>query len=99
MLSNERLPHDVRVAIVEFKNALKTGVILTAYKNWDNGLPQAPVGQTYYEWDVGEAHAGDPEPRGKRRLVALVDAGGNILKVYFTDTHYTLGLWKQLQFP
>jgi hypothetical protein len=48
---------------------------------------------------VGQAHQNDPRPRGKRRLVALVDPGWNVLKIYFTDAHYTLGEWKQLQFP
>jgi hypothetical protein len=48
---------------------------------------------------VGQAHPGDPRPRGKRRLVALLDAGRNILKMYFSDAHYTLGEWKQLQYP
>ena len=35
----------------------------------------------------------------KQRLLALVNPGRNILKIYFTDAHYTLGEWKQLQFP
>jgi hypothetical protein len=99
MLSNDRLPPDLRVAIVTFKNQLKTGRGLTPYENRDGGLPAAAAGQTYYEHQVGEAHPGDPRPRGKRRLVALVDVGHNILKIYFTDTHYTLGQWMQLQYP
>src|SRR4051812_6496524 len=99
MLSNDRLPPDVRVAIVGFKNDLKTARNLVVYENRDGGLPPSSVGQTYYEYQVGQAHPGDPQPRGKRRLVALVDAGWNILKIYFTDAHYTLGEWKQLQFP
>ena len=105
MLSNDRLPPDVRVAVVEFKNDLKvgrnlkTGGNLTPYDNRDGGLPSATVGQTYYEHQVGQAHQGDPRPRGKRRLVALVDPSRNILKIYFTDAHYTLGEWRQLQFP
>jgi hypothetical protein len=105
MLSNDRLPPDVRLAIVEFKNDLKAGMRLKAggklepYDNADGGLPSAAVGQTYYEHQVGQAHEGDPRPRGKRRLVALVDPARNILKMYFTDAHYTLGSWKQLQYP
>ena len=105
MLSNDRLPPDVRVAVVTFKNDLKagmnlrTGGNLTLYDNRDGGLPSAAVGQTYYEHQVGQAHQGDPRPRGKRRLVALVDPSRNILKIYFTDAHYTLGEWRQLQFP
>jgi guanyl-specific ribonuclease Sa len=105
MLSNDRLPPDVRVAVVEFKNDLKagrnvrTGGNLTPYDNRDGGLPTAAVGQAYDEHQVGQAHQGDPRPRGKRRLVALVDPGWNVLKIYFTDAHYTLGEWRQLQFP
>ena len=105
MLSNDRLPPDVRVSIVEFKNDLKAGMNLmtggglTPYENRDGGLPPAAVGQTYYEHQVGRAHPGDPQPRGKRRLVALIDSGRNILRIYFSDAHYTLGEWKQLQYP
>ena len=99
MLSNERLPPDVRVAVVAFKNQLKAGGNLTPYENRDHGLPAAAVGQAYYEFQVGQAHPGDPRPRGKRRLVGLVDAARNLLKVYFNDEHYTLGQWKQLQYP
>jgi hypothetical protein len=99
MLSNDRLPPDVRVAIINFKNQIKTGAGLTVYHNRDDGLPITAAGQVYYEHQVGQAHEGDPEPRGKRRLVALVDAGRNVLKLYFTDAHYTLGEWKQLQYP
>jgi hypothetical protein len=99
MLSNDRLPPDVRVAVVEFKNNLKAGHNLTPYDNRDGGLPVATIGQSYYEQQVGQAHAGDPRPRGKRRLVALIDPAGNVLRIYFSDSHYTLGQWRQLQFP
>ncbi|MCU0958716.1 MAG: hypothetical protein MUF48_01305 [Pirellulaceae bacterium] len=99
MLSNERLPPDVRVAVVTFKQQLRSGQALTVYENRDGGLPATAAGQTYYEFQVGQAHPGDPQPRGKRRLVALVDAGRNILKMYFSDAHYLLGAWQQLQYP
>jgi guanyl-specific ribonuclease Sa len=99
MLSNDRLPPDLRIALIAFKNDVKTGRNLTPYENRDGGLPAAAAGQTYYEYQVGEAHAEDPRPRGKRRLVALLDPARNILKIYFTDSHYTLGEWKQLQYP
>lgn len=99
MLSNDRLPPDVRMAVVELKNRLKTGGAFTAYENNDGGLPAAAAGQQYYEYQVGQAHEGDPRPRGKRRLVALVDAGRNLLKLYFSDSHYTQGEWQQLQYP
>jgi len=99
MLSNDRLPPDVRVALIGFKNQIRTGIGLDPFANQEGGLPAAAVGQAYYEYQVGQAHPGDPRPRGKRRLVALVDAGRNILKIYFTDEHYTLGTWMQLQYP
>ena len=99
MLSNERLPADVRVAIIEFKQQIRIGRGLTDYENRDGGLPPLAAGQRYYRYQVGQAHAGDLQPRGKRRLVALVDAGRNILTLYFSDTHFTLGDWQQLQYP
>jgi guanyl-specific ribonuclease Sa len=105
MLSNDRLPADVRIAIVEFKNSLKvvknlrTGANLTEYENRDDGLPTAAVGQKYFEYQVGQANPGDSRPRGRRRLVGLIDSGGNLLKLYFSDDHYTLRQWKQLQYP
>jgi guanyl-specific ribonuclease Sa len=99
MLSNERLPPDLRVAIIEFKNQIRIGRGLTVYENRDGGLPATAAGQSYYEYQVGQAHEGDTRPRGKRRLVALVDGGWNIQTLYFTDAHYTLGEWKQLQYP
>ncbi len=105
MLSNDRLPPDVRMAVAEFKRELRAGkgraaiANLTQYENRDGGLPRAAAGQSYYEYQVGWARPGDPRPRGKRRLVALVDAGQNVLKMYFSDDHYTLGNWRQLQFP
>jgi guanyl-specific ribonuclease Sa len=99
MLSNDRLPADLRVAVVAFKNQVRCGHDLTIFENREGGLPPAAAGQTYLEYQVGEAHPGDPSPRGKRRLVALVDAGRHILKIYFTDEHYTVGEWMQLQCP
>ena len=99
MLSNDRLPPDVRMAIVQFKNRIKTVGNLKVFHNKEGRLPAAAVGQTYHEHQVGQAHPGDKEPRGQRRLVALVDPSRNILKMYFTDAHYTRGIWQQLQYP
>jgi guanyl-specific ribonuclease Sa len=99
MLSNDRLPPDVHVALIEFKNQIRIGRGLEVFENREGGLPAAAAGQIYYEYQVGQAHPGDSQPRGKRRLVTLVDAGRKILKVYFTDSHYTLGRWMQLQYP
>jgi guanyl-specific ribonuclease Sa len=99
MLSNDRLPADVRVALIDFKHRIRIGRGVEVFENREGGLPAVAAGQLYYEYQVGQAHPGDPQQRGKRRLVALIDAGRNILKVYFTDTHYTLGNWMQLQYP
>ena len=99
MLSNERLPPDLRVALIDFKNLIRTGGNLTNYENRDDGLPSPGQGQYYVEFQVGQAHPGDPRPRGKRRLVALLDPCRNILRLYFSDSHYTLGDWEQLQYP
>lgn len=99
MLSNDRLPPDVRVAIVEYKNEIKRGELGRTFKNKEQLLPEAAVGQTYHEKYVGKAHEGDDEPAGKRRLVALLDPTGRILRMYFSDDHYTRSVWKELQYP
>ncbi len=99
MLSNNLLPGDVRIAIIDFKNQVKTGMRLTPHENREQRLPEAPVGTAYYEFQVGQAHPGDPEPRGKRRLVALIDPQRQIQKMFFSDQHYTQGVWRQLQYP
>jgi guanyl-specific ribonuclease Sa len=102
MLSNDRLPVVVRIAIVEFKNRIRSGAGLVTFKNNEGALPALAAGQHYYEYQVGWATAptsGDPNARGSHRLVALVDAQRNILKMYLTQEHYAAGSWKQLQYP
>jgi len=103
MLSNERLPGDVRIAVIEFKNQIRRANPLpVVFENREGGLPAAAAGQVYYEFPVGQATAptpGDPHARGSRRLVALVDAGRNILRMYFSGDHYLPGRWFELQYP
>jgi guanyl-specific ribonuclease Sa len=103
MLSNERLPPDVRVAVIEFKNRIRLrNPLPVVFENREGGLPAAAAGQVYYEYQVGWATAptaADPNARGSRRLVALVDAGGNILRMYFSGEHYFPGEWCELQYP
>ena len=99
MLSNARLPPDVRVAIIDFKNRIKIGRGLVPFENREGRLPELAAGQSYYEHQVGEAHQGDARRRGKRRLVALVDASQNVLRMYFSEGHYTRGVWMELQYP
>lgn len=103
MLSNERLAGDVRRALIEFKNQISRGNPMPeVFRNREGGLPTAGAGQVYYEYQVGQATAstaGDPHARGARRLVALVDPGRNILRMYFSGNHYLPGRWFELQYP
>jgi guanyl-specific ribonuclease Sa len=102
VLSVNRLPPDVRIAIANFKNQLRGGANLVVFHNRENVLPATAHGQMYYEFQVGEARAATaefPTTAGSRRLAGLVDAGRNLLKIYFTDEHYAAGSWFQLQFP
>ena len=101
-LSNSRLPAVVVVARIEFKQQIRRGNPLPrVFGNREGGLPETAHGQVYYEYQVGEATAAtdeDPNARGAHRLAALVDAGGNVLKMYYTQEHYTLGEWMELQY-
>lgn len=102
--SNDRLPADVRIARIQFKQQIRTWLPQppTEFENYQNVLPQAGNGQTYYEYQVGEATAPTeefPTLRGRRRLVALADAGRNVLKMYFSDDHYAAGSWVELEHP
>ena len=103
MLSSERLPPDLRVALVEFKNRIRrANPPPRVFDNEEGGLPPAAAGQVYYEYQVGQARVptpDDPRARGSRRLVALVDARNSILRMYFTGEHYSPGQWYELQYP
>jgi len=103
MMSNDRLPPDVRVALIEFKNRIRrSDPPPRVFDNEEGGLPEAAAGQVYYEFQVGQARTPtpeDPRGRGSRRLVALVDAGNNILRMFFSGDHYELGEWYELQYP
>ncbi|MGC1272529.1 MAG: ribonuclease domain-containing protein [Planctomycetaceae bacterium] len=105
LIGNDRLPDDLRVAIIEFKNSLKVGIDLKSggrletFKNKEGLLPPLAAGNQYYEYYVGQAHTGDKRPAGRRRLVALVNPSNVIQKIYFTQTHYSGSIWKQLQYP
>lgn len=102
VLSVARLPPDVRLAIINFKNQLHGGANLVVFHNREGVLPATAHGQAYYEFQVGAARtptARFPTTAGCRRIVGLVDAGNNLLKIYFTDEHYRAGSWFQLQFP
>ena len=102
VLSVNRLPPDVRMAIVNFKNQLRGGGNMVVFHNRENVLPATAHGQCYYEFQVGAARmptAQFPTTAGERRIVGLVDAADNLLRIYFTDEHYAAGSWFQLQYP
>ncbi len=102
MLSNDRLASDVRVALVNFKHVIRSVNPPRIFENNPRVLPEVAAGQMYYEMQVGQATAPTarhPTLAGSRRLVALVDAGKNVLKIYFTGDHYKPGSWWQLQHP
>jgi guanyl-specific ribonuclease Sa len=103
LMSNDRLPAPARVALIELKSQIRHGKAHPAvFENREAGLPTLAAGQTYYEHQVGgarESTPGDPNARGSHRLVALVDAGNNVLKVFYTERHYAVGEWRELQYP
>ena len=101
-MSADRLPMVLREAVRNFKQQVRAGAMPTVFQNHGRVLPPAKAGQTYDEYDVGQATVPsprDPNGRGRFRLVGLVDAGGSILKIYFTMDHYAAGSWQQLQYP
>lgn len=49
----------------------------------------------YLECRVGEAHVGDPQRAGSRRLVLQIDSL-QIKRVFLTDGHYTRGSWAEI---
>ena len=103
LLSADRLPHSVQIARILFKQQIRSRAPgLTRFKNAQNVLPAAAKGQLYYEFPVGWATAPTPEfptPAGSHRLVALVDARDNVLKMYYTRSHYAAQEWWELQYP
>jgi hypothetical protein len=102
VLGNDRLPTDVRIALVGFKHAIRSGQPLRGFDNEGTVLPSVGAGQRFLESQVGQATAPTaeyPSLAGRRRLVALVDPCNRVVKVYFSDDHYKPGSWWQLQHP
>jgi ribonuclease len=90
-LSENKLPADVRAALRSKKGP-------TEFKNKENELPDPQQGYEYREFDVGQAHAGDAQPRGKRRLVLEIHKStGRVGEKYFSDTHYTRGTFFRIR--
>lgn len=98
-VSSIRLAEDVRLAIIEAKRILQAGVPPARHRhnNVPAFLPNPDKGCEYFEFDVGQAHPGDPEPRGKRRLVMEVVTGPRqVREIYFSDSHYASGQFKRV---
>jgi hypothetical protein len=45
MLSNDRLPADVRIALIEFKHRIRIGRGVEVFENREGGLPSVAAGQ------------------------------------------------------
>lgn len=95
-ISQQQLPPAAKVALIEAKNALRCGPSLEKFKNKPDHeagtgcpLPKPALGCRYLEFDVGQAHPGDDEPRGSQRLVLEVEESSHAIReVYFTTEHY-----------
>ena len=77
--------------IRDIKSRITAGRAATQYLNrggrGGTRLPPARRGQEYREYDLGQARGGG---RGKHRLVVLIGSNGkSIVKIYYTDNHYT----------
>ena len=103
-MSRSALPPDLHIALVTFKNSIRTGQNLVAFHNGKpdhrdrrhpgpSPLPTLDNGCCYYEFDVGHGH----QNRRCRRLVAeVVIKSLEIREMYFTDDHYTKGSFVRL---
>lgn len=86
------LPPDAKLALIHYKNTLRTGRAGQRFQNREDQLPTPSNGCDYFEWDVGAAHPEDDEPRGQRRLVfEVVEKSLEIREIYFTPGHYQKG--------
>jgi guanyl-specific ribonuclease Sa len=83
-ISRDTMPVGIREAIRDIRFNAKYGNP-TVFNNYQNMLPNAGSGNTYYEHDVGADRQGG---RGRFRIVVLVDNGDRLLNIYFTSAHY-----------
>ncbi len=93
------LAEDVRIAITLAKNRISVNLPPRAqiFQNRPAVLPNLDDGCQYYEFQVGAAHPGDPQPAGKRRLVIEVnEKARQVREVYFTDQHYASGSFQRI---
>ena len=89
---------ELMTALANLKQAVRSGTPLEHFNNDENQLPQNGDGYRYFEFQVGNAHANDPRPAGRKRLV--IEAReiqelsphrgivGHMLEIYYTPAHY-----------
>lgn len=104
-LAHASLPTYARIALIEAKNKLKHGTAEelakgTLFRTFQNKqgatnlegppLPAPDLGCQLFEFDVGQAHEGDPKGRrGVKRLVLEINISSKqIMEVYLTEEHY-----------
>ncbi len=104
VIPRAEIPNDVRVALAEFRNALKRKgpSSFREFKNVESHLPSCPPtrGRTYYKCGIGRATAPTSEFRslaGKRRLVVELDHGNRIRRAFFTGDHYGENAWYEIR--
>ena len=89
----------VRDAITTAQNTVRTRFSRKKqmFANSLLALPNLDDGCEYFEFDVGATQAGDMvSPRGKRRLVIeVVKRSREVREIYFTDSHYASGTFRQ----
>lgn len=90
-ISRDQIPQGLKEPIRELRFNVKNGNP-TVFANRESFLPPAGAGNTYYEYDVGQDRTGG---RGKFRIVALIDGGNKLLKLFFTSAHYG-GEWTEI---
>ena len=82
-MHRDKLPIFVREPIRELRENINNGNP-RVFNNDEGRLPNAH-GNTYYEYDVGEARDGS---RGRHRIVALVSDGDKLEALYYSNDHY-----------
>lgn len=94
-----QLGQDVTRAIVDAKREWSTGNRHHRLKphgghELANVVRRGP-GSKLWEFYVGQAHPGDLNPAGRRRLVLWEDSG-QLKRIFFTEDHYLVGSWYEI---
>ncbi len=90
-ISRDHIPQGLKEPIRNLRLNAKQGNP-TVFNNNEGFLPPAGAGNTYYEHDVGHDRTGG---RGRFRIVALIDGGNKLQKLFFTSAHYG-GEWTEI---